>query len=161
MEFYHIADAYIAYLRQFDSKIYYNKHETRPYVGVLIAIDDIEYYAPFTSPKSKHLHMKNDKDFRKIAGGQYGAINFNNMIPVPRSALILMDIGGEPDVQYRRLLQNQYNAIKADYDNILRTAASLRCLILKDDGELSERDKAIKARCCNLRLIESVFRNYK
>ena len=37
------------------------------------------------------------------------------MIPVPRNALILKDINNEPDLQYRRLLQNQYKALKADF----------------------------------------------
>ncbi len=59
----------------------------------------MKYYAPLTSPKPKHLKMKNGKDFRKINGGQYGAINFNNMIPVPDSALLLIDIANEPDAK--------------------------------------------------------------
>ena len=41
--------------------------------------------------------MKNGKDFRKIKQGEYGAINFNNMIPVPDSALILIDIANIAD----------------------------------------------------------------
>jgi protein AbiQ len=36
--------------------------------------------------------MKNGKDFRKINNGIYGAINFNNMIPVVDAALIEIDI---------------------------------------------------------------------
>lgn len=50
--------------------------------------------------------MKNGKDFRKINNGLYGAINFNNMIPVLDSALIEIDIANIADVKYRRLLQN-------------------------------------------------------
>ena len=57
----------------------------------------LKYYAPFTSPKPKHLKMKNGKDFRKIKQGEYGAINFNNMIPVPDSTLILIDIANIAD----------------------------------------------------------------
>ena len=64
--------------------------------------------------------MKNQKDFLKINGGIWGAINFNNMIPVHKDALINFDINAEKDVKYRRLLQHQIqicNRMKADILN--------------------------------------------
>lgn len=51
--------------------------------GILFTVNGFHYYAPLTSPKPKHLQMKNQIDFLKINQGQWGAINFNNMIPVP------------------------------------------------------------------------------
>ena len=66
MKFYNIADEYINFLRTFDSKVSENKQESRPYIGVVIEIEEMKYYAPFTSPKAKHRKMKNGKDFRKI-----------------------------------------------------------------------------------------------
>ena len=65
--------------------------------------------------------MRNGKDFRKIANGQYGAINFNNMIPVVDEALIYIDINGIEDRQYKNLLGNQYSAISADEEQIKQT----------------------------------------
>lgn len=124
-------------------------------------INDIKYYAPFTSPKQKHLKMKNGKDFRKIQGGQYGAINFNNMIPVPESALILIDIKNEPDLKYRRLLQNQYKSVIADLEMITNTASKLRKLVLTDDEQLSEYDRRIKSRCCDLKLLERIYTEFE
>ncbi len=106
MRFYYIKDSYIDFLRKYDSKVSINKQESRPYVGVVLEVDGIKYYAPFTSPKAKHLNMKNRIDFRKIEGGKYGAINFNNMIPVVETALIYIDIASITDGKYRRLLQN-------------------------------------------------------
>ncbi len=160
MKFYHIKDDYIQFLRSYDSKVAENKQESRPYVGVVFEISSICYYAPFTSPKPKHQKMKNGKDFRKINHGVYGAINFNNMIPVPNESLILIDIDNEPDQQYRRLLQNQYKAIKADWDAVKKTAEKLRDLVLTLDEELNSYDKQVKERCCNLALLESVYTNY-
>ena len=122
MKFYHIKDDYITFLRQYDSKVSENKNQTRPYVGVVLEINSIKYYAPFSSPKTKHKKMKNGKDFRKINNGIYGAINFNNMIPVLDDVLIEIDIANIQDMKYRRLLQNQYNFIKADEKGILKTA---------------------------------------
>ena len=118
MKFYHIKDDYITFLRQYDSKVSENKNQTRPYVGVVLEINSIKYYAPFSSPKTKHKKMKNGKDFRKINNGIYGAINFNNMIPVLDDVLIEIDIANIQDMKYRRLLQNQYNFIKADEKGI-------------------------------------------
>ena len=161
MKFYNIKDDYIQFLRNYDSKVAENKNEHRPYVGVVLEINAKKYYAPFTSPKPKHLQMKNGKDFRKIEQGKLGAINFNNMIPVPGSALILKDIDNEPDKQYRRLLQNQYKAIKADQTAIQETAKNLHDLIFTIDDKLSNYDKQLKSRCCNLVLLESVYTGYQ
>lgn len=160
MKFYHIKDDYIEYLRTFDQTVSENKHERRPYVGVVIEMNELKYYAPFTSPKAKHRTMKNGKDFRKINQGIYGAINFNNMIPVPDSALLLMDIANVEDEKYRRLLQNQYKAIKEDRKAIVNTAEKLRSLVLTDNAELSNYDRSIKGRCCDLALLESVYSKY-
>jgi protein AbiQ len=161
MKFYNIKDDYIQFLRNYDNKVAENKKESRPYVGVVLEIDGVKYYAPFTSPKSKHQKMKNGKDFRKINQGKYGAINFNNMIPVPDIALLEKDIASEADQQYRRLLQNQYRAIKADWIAIEKTAKNLRKLVLTDDDELGDYDKQIKSRCCNLAVLETVFKKYE
>ena len=144
MKFYHIKNDFIAYLRQFDSKVSENKNESRPYVGIVLQIENIKYYAPFSSPKSKHRNMKNGKDFRKINNGIYGAINFNNMIPVLDSVLMEIDIIHISDVKYRRVLQNQYNYIKADKDGILRTAENLRNLIFEDEKIFQSMKRPLK-----------------
>ncbi|WP_288605303.1 type III toxin-antitoxin system ToxN/AbiQ family toxin [uncultured Treponema sp.] len=105
--------------------------------------------------------MKNGKDFRKINNGLYGAINFNNMIPVLDSALIEIDIANIADVKYRRLLQNQYNSIKADEKGILKTAEKLRKLIFDAETNLSAHDKVINQRCCDLVLLEEKYIEWK
>ena len=160
MKFYHIKDTYIKFLRKYDEKVPENKNESRPYVGIVLTIGDIEYYAPFSSPKPKHKKMRNTKDFRKIGGGLYGAINFNNMIPVVKSALIYINIKSIDDVKYRSLLLNQYRSIVSDADKIKENASELYSLIQKDDAELSVYEQKIKSRCCNLSVLEKVFRQY-
>ena len=100
------------------------------------------------------------KDFRKINQGIYGAINFNNMIPVVESALLLIDIDAMEDSKYQRLLQNQYKCIKADREQIQLTAKRLRDTLFKKDEELNGNDKRIKERCCDLPLLEEVVKHY-
>ena len=161
MDFYYVEDDYINYLRQYDQKVADNKHETRPYVGIVLTVNGIEYFAPFTSPKQKHLSMKNDVDFRKINGGKLGAINLNNMIPVVPSALIKITISAIADVKYRRLMQNQYNEIRKDSAFIQNSAIKLRSLIFADDTKLSQHDLRIKSRCCDLALLEKIYNQYQ
>ena len=108
--FYTVNPSYCDFLRQFDKCVPYNfdKKDTRPFVGVLIKINDSLYYAPLTSPKPKHLKMKNQLDFIKIKGGELGAINLNNMIPIPQSELKEISFSSYSDDKYKSLLQNQW-----------------------------------------------------
>ena len=160
MRFYHVKDDYIDFLRKYDAKVADNKHETRPYVGIVLEIGSVKYYAPFSSPKPKHKTMKNTIDFRKISAGLYGAINFNNMIPVTDSALILIEIEKIGDDKYRRLLQNQYKAIRSDTIQIQKTANLLRELLFSDDSELADYEIRIKQRCCDIKLLEKIYIQY-
>lgn len=161
MRFYNIKDEYIAFLRKYVDKVADNKKGKRPYVGVVLEINGMKYYTPFTSPKEKHKSMKNSKDFRKINQGIYGAINFNNMIPVVEEALVLIDIDNLSDCKYRRLLQNQYKCIKKDREQIEKTASKLREILFADDEKLNGNDRRVKQRCCNLPLLERVIHKYK
>ena len=54
MEIYNIKDSYIQFLRQYDTRVSENKHETRPYIGIVFKLGDMKYYVPLTSPKEKH-----------------------------------------------------------------------------------------------------------
>ena len=83
------------------------------------------------------------------------------MIPVVDTVLIEIDIANIADIKYRRLLQNQYNYIRADESAILRTAENLRNMIFKNEKDISEHDKIIKQRCCNLPLLEKKYCEYK
>ena len=77
--------------------------------------------------------MKNGKDFRKINKCVYGAINFNNMIPVPVAELLLIDFDAIQDKQYRRLLQHQYEYIKEDeYVEVTPKSMRMRKVILDE-----------------------------
>jgi len=75
-------------LRQFDKKVKFNKNESRPYVGALFNVKGTQYFAPLSSPKDKIKKRKDDVEFLRINRGKYGYINLNNMIPVPKSAIL-------------------------------------------------------------------------
>ena len=104
---------YCDYLRNFDYRVSYNANEKelRPFVGVLFEIGEIKYFAPLSSPKYKHLKMKNSIDFYKIDSGKLGAINFNNMIPVYEKVYSVFDLNNKlidtTEIKRFELLNNQ------------------------------------------------------
>ena len=109
-----VDSAYCDYLRESDLCVPYtmDRKANRPFVGVLLEIHSIPYYAPLSSPKPKHASMKNQIDLLKIDGGRYGVINLNNMIPIHSNSVIQIDLTISPsdlpsDIKYKALLSNQ------------------------------------------------------
>lgn len=125
-----------------------DKKSSRPFVGIIFSIMDFKYYAPLTSPKPKHLHMSNQVDFLKINNGIWGAINFNNMIPVNDFSIkeisMRMDEDDTQDVvMYKQLLMNQLSWCNSHRDSILKQAEKLYNLIVNDKAW-----KSLSDRCC-------------
>ena len=160
MNFYYIKDEYIDYLRQFDDKVLYNKNEKRPYVGIVFSLEGINYFAPFTSPKVKHKKMIDKIDFIKINNGDLGAINLNNMIPVNLESTILIKINLIENLKYRRLLQEQFFSINSISNKIKAYAFELRKIVFTNNDQLNYKQKRIKERCCNLVLLEKIYKDY-
>ena len=160
--FYMVDTAYCDYLRQSDPCVPYTMESksVRPFVGIVFTVHNVHYYAPLTSPKSKHLHMKNQVDFLKINGGKWGAINFNNMIPVHPNSLKKVDMkiletDSPQDTAYNNLLSNQLSWCNSHQDTILKQANKLYCLIV--DGKAW---CTLKNRCCNFSLDETLCAAY-
>lgn len=126
--------------------------ENRTFICVVIKINNINYYASLTSPKPKHLKMKNQMDFLKIDNGKLGAINFNNMIPVNDTNLSKIEISSIEDIQYKKLLENQLswcNKIQ-NIKNILVKAEKLYKYITNDNC----KNINMKERCCAFKKLE-------
>ena len=62
--FYTVDTRYCDFLRKTDPLVPYTKDEKagRPFVGIVFSVNGFHYYAPLTSPKPKHLQMKNQID---------------------------------------------------------------------------------------------------
>lgn len=114
LNFYIIDDNYIQYLSEFDKHIAYNKNETRPYIGVVILVNEHYYFAPMFSPKTKHKTYKENLTFFKMLSikekNELGIIRFSDMIPVPQNSVSLLDVT-DKTYAYRRLLSEQYKYI--------------------------------------------------
>ena len=160
MKVYRVKDDYITYLRTKEERVLKNKNERRPYVGVVLTINDLNYYVPLSSPKKKHKTMKNAKDFHKIANGKYGAINFNKIIPVPAECIISFRFEDEEDEEYRLLLQNQYNDIKNMDDVLVNKSKGIYKIFHTSDEDLTPADLKVKRRCCDFDLLEEMCKEY-
>ena len=66
--------------------------------------------------------MKNTLDFIKIQGGELGALNFNNMIPVSIDNYSLVDLNKETltvsEMKYQKLLREQLAWLNANYNQV-------------------------------------------
>lgn len=146
---------YCDFLRKYDARVPYNSgiKELRPFVGVLFAVNDMEYFAPLSSPKEKHLKMRNTIDFYKIDDGKLGAINFNNMIPVNSNNYKLINLNAIPrnidEKKYYKLLSEQLDYLNEHYFQIINK--SYKLYTLYNENKLS---KNIVSRCCNFKLLE-------
>ncbi|MCU9998274.1 type III toxin-antitoxin system ToxN/AbiQ family toxin [[Pasteurella] aerogenes] len=87
LELFHINGDYVKYLKSFDNNVqnnYDNSVRKKPYVGVVLNMNGKDYFAPLTSPKDKHLKLR-DSDpttFKIKHNGKFiGSVLLNNMIP--------------------------------------------------------------------------------
>ena len=161
--FYMVKAGYCDFLRKSDPCVPYTMEQKslRPFVGIVFSVGDFHYYAPLTSPKKKHLTMKNQIDFIKIDGGKLGAINLNNMIPVFLSNLIKVELrivasDDKATVNYKNLLANQLSWCNSHREAILKQAHKLYHTIV--DGKAWP---SLAERCCDFRLDETKCAEYE
>lgn len=149
---------YFDYLREFDGKVPYNygKKELRPFIGILFKVNEIEYFAPLSSPKKKHLTMNDGVDFIKIDKGKLGAVNFNNMIPLIKGSYQAIDINSISDSHYRKLLIKQIRWLNRYYIFICDKAKLLYDLYKNEKLNLK-----VQERCCNFSLLEEKCLKYR
>ncbi|MBQ7141441.1 MAG: type III toxin-antitoxin system ToxN/AbiQ family toxin [Bacilli bacterium] len=152
---------YCDFLRLYDSKVTYNAgtKDLRPFVGILFMIEKCEYFAPLSSPKSKHKKLKNTLDLIKIQNGDYGVVNFNNMIPVTNKNYVEFDlnkISKDKNEMFRiELLINQLRWLTTN-KKVINTKSKL----LYDLYKNNKLPKNVKNRCCNFSLLEEKCREY-
>lgn len=143
-----VDEDYCNFLRKFDNKVAYNYDykKNRPFVGVLFEINDCKYFAPLSSPKPKHLKLKSKIDFLKIDGGRYGAVNFNNMIPVSDKNVVIINIKND---KYGELLKRQIYWLNRHKEKLYNQSKKLY-----SDYICGKLNRNIAKRCCNFKLLE-------
>ncbi len=143
----------------------------RPFVGILVLINNREYCVPLTSPKAKFKGKKNSIDFMKILHpiekdehGAYkvlGALNFNNMLPANSSVLTPIDLtihqNDTPSIKhYKNMMKDQLSWCQKNSDGILKRANKLYKLVT----EHPEQNINLTRRCCDFKKLEAVLDKY-
>ena len=164
LNFYIIDEDYINYLSDFDKHIAYNKNETRPYIGVVLIIQEHYYFAPLFSPKKKHKSYKENLSFFKIVNlktkSDLGIIRFTDMIPVLLENVCLLDAKTK-SYGYKRLLSEQYSYINLPQNKqkIMDKAEKIYNIVTSESN--SKMAKFYKGLCCNFKLLEEKSLTYK
>lgn len=162
LKFYRADAGYCEFLRKADPCVPYIQDDKsiRPFVGIVLTVGGFNYFAPLTSPKPKHMSMKNQVDFLKIKSGVWGAINFNNMIPIHTSSLSAVDMKILPtddkaEIDYKNLLANQLSWCNSNKDRIKAQAEKLHSMIVSGQAwpDLAKR-------CCNFSVDEEQYKKY-
>lgn len=138
LNLYSISDKYIKYLRQFDNKIYDNKEELRTherkYLGVVLTVNEFNYYIPMSSPKKSdyidfdNKIIRNDtKTIIRINDGNrlYGTLRISNMIPVPITELEPYMISNETDSKYKEVILGELRYINNNSSKIIKYAKTV------------------------------------
>ena len=135
LNLYSVSDKYIKYLRQFDDKIYDNKEETRvyerKYLGIVLTVNEYNYYIPMSSPKksdyvdySNKIIRNDTKTIIRIHRGNclYGTLRISNMIPVPITELEPYILSKETDLKYKELILGELRYINDNCNKIVKYA---------------------------------------
>lgn len=138
LNLYSVSDKYIKYLRQFDDKVYDNKEENRTYyrkyVGIVLSINEFNYYIPMSSPKKtdyedfeKKIIRKDTKTIIRMHSGNrlYGTLRISNMIPVPITELEPYIVANESDLKYKDVVLGELRYINTNIEKILKYAKTV------------------------------------
>jgi len=156
IKLYEVNPGYVEYLMPYAPHLFRNKQSgqqnERKYIGVVLTVNGMDYFAPLSSFKEKHSRMREGLDFIKVKN--YAVINLNNMFPVPAGQHSYVDISRERNPKYKSLLQAEYRYIKSIQEKIRKNAAAL--YRLKLNGSVSPLTK----RCNDFVILENLCRQY-
>ena len=159
---------YVEYLRKFDEKVEiidYNK-KLKPYIGILITINEFNYYVPISSAKEKHYKIKEGMDFIKIKQDDkiIGVLNLNNMIPISDNnikELKYKDIEQYRDFTndkekslYIAFLNFELNLINNKMEKIKKNAMKLY------NEKINNPKSNVSKRSCNFKFLEEKSKLY-
>lgn len=154
IRFYEIRTQYIDYLVPYAPHLFHNSKKgqanQRKYIGIVLQVNGMDYFAPLSSFKPKHEGM----DFIKVL--RYAVINLNNMFPVPPSERVYVDFVAIKDPSYKSLLLAEYRYIKSIQTKIQKNAVTLY------NHKLTKGNSTSLARRCNdFSLLEAKCKCYK
>lgn len=135
LNLYSVNDKYVEYLRRFDDKVYDSKEGRRTYerkyIGIVLTVNELNYYIPMSSPKkSDYIDFENKiirSDSKTIIRMHdeerlYGTLRISNMIPVPITELEPYIVADEKDLKYKEVILGELKFIRSNSERILKNA---------------------------------------
>ncbi|NBI39909.1 hypothetical protein GVX86_00130 [[Haemophilus] felis] len=141
IDLYYIDKDYIAFMKSVESRIqhnYDNQTNKKPYVGVVLMVNNKTYFAPLTSAKEKHRKIANSDPttFKIFIKGKFKAsVLLNNMIPVDAQFIKRIDIRAETNSGYREFLSAEYKVLTLNAETLKAKAATLYKAVLKGENK--------------------------
>jgi len=131
VEFYKVDSIYINKLRKLSkAKIFFDKR--RPIIGVVLAFNGFNYFAPLTSATNswEKANLQTVVKLKIIHENGFierlGMVRLNNMFPVPKKCLKLIDMDKLSDLKYKALLIKQQQIVIKEEKRIKAKALKLR-----------------------------------
>ncbi len=160
--FYTIDENYIKYLSKFESHISYNKDETRhtrPYLGIVLEIEDYNYFVPLYSYKKHYEKYKSNPSFFFVYDRKsrpLSIIKFSSMIPVSKIAKVasLLEYDKQ-ERKYRSLISAEYRYINSNKEEIYKRANKMYIAVTK------HKNNFLKTIACDFKMLEEKCLEYK
>lgn len=145
--------------------------ETRPFLGIVIMLNQRKYCIPITSANKKAKFVNNKvhgidcikilDESRKDEHGAplvIAALNINNMIPIHESMIQKIDISTDKDcpkseIGIRTVMQKELKWCRANAELIKRRTQKVYDLVLEGNS----KDRKLISRCNNFRVLEQVL----
>ncbi len=170
IEIYNIDEKYTQFLYMHDKHIILEHlsegKRARPFVGAVVDIDGFSYYVPMTSPKKRFEKMSgNELDTYMIHEGTLGALNLNNMIPLPKKIakhllkkvdITIQEDDSVTDKKYKVMMNRQIYYLLRDEADITR-----KCHALHKQYKKGNLPHYIVSRCCKFPVLERVALSFE
>ncbi len=163
ISFYYVDEDYINYLKEVEinsrgfttvPNVRYANSSKFVY-GVVLKIDDIDYYVPISSYKKSqedNIIIKIE-DHKKLVAR--GSMRFNYMIPIPKQCLIPVDFKDSMFTEQEKvMLQKEYKACKKLLVQAQKRAKKTY------DKVLAGLDTELLKNSCDFKLLEEACKNY-
>lgn len=148
---YNVDVDYLRYLNSIEPEVQFSDdkdYEQKPFLGIVILIDDYSYFIPLTSSKWKHAKWKNvgaahylvyeqvekselrrNDIFKSISDSEalkiFAALDIKKMIPVKEGLYSRIDFSSLTDRKYADLLEKEYRFCQKIQNGILAKAKQI------------------------------------
>ncbi len=182
LKFISINQDYLKYLYKFCSEVYYKPtgYETKPYIGILVQENGVEYVIPLSSAKEKHKTWKNvDIDrfliFENCSKAESGSkgiyvenadgtlkhilsvLDLKKMIPIKQGLYSEVNLNSSEndsvaDKKYKILLNIEYSFCLKIMNSLIQKASRLY--------EKQMKTGKVIPFCCDFKLLEEKCKEY-